>query len=308
MVMLRRPRLRATIRDLALTEPSCDINLINLAAGAPLAAPMRKQRWRPWYWAAAAVLHALVIAFFLLFAWRHQPAEDNQSPPGISVVFDNGGAAQTTAPPAPAHGPTSAAQAPLPAAPPPPPQAQQPQAEVNLNMPATPLATLQSVPQTQPHPQPHPTPRRAAPPPPRKYVVMNNMSYGTPAPPVPQAHRAMNLSLPMSDAQAVNAPELTIKGNIGADWNAALSKWVNEHKYYPEAAAEQGQQGSVKVEFTVDRQGNVTGLHMLSGSGSPFLDQAWMGMFADNRLPPFPPGTKDSHITVDATMHYEIVP
>ncbi|WP_284257511.1 energy transducer TonB [Acidocella aquatica] len=252
-------------------------------------------------------LHVLVIAFFLLFAWRHQPQEDNQSPPGISVVFDNGGAQQTTAPQAPVHGPISQAQAPPPAAPPPPPQTQQPQAEVNLNMPDMPQATVQSAPQSQPRPQPRPTPR-PAPPAPRKYVVMNNMSYGTPSPPMPHAPQALNLSLPMSDAQAVNAPELTIKGNVGADWNAALSKWVNDHKYYPEAAAEQGQQGSVQVEFTVDRKGNVTGLHMLSSSGSPFLDQAWMGMFADNQLPPFPPGTKDSHITVDATMHYEIVP
>ena len=49
------------------------------------------------------------------------------------------------------------------------------------------------------------------------------------------------------------------------------------HKYYPQAAEEQGQQGSVEIEFTVDRKGNVTGLHLLNGSGSPFLDQAWLG-------------------------------
>ena len=125
----------------------------------------------------------------------------------------------------------------------------------------------------QPHPQPKPSPRQ-------KYIVMNNMSYGnpgTPAPPVPHVQQGMNMSLPQSDAEAVNAPELTIKGDIGADWNAELSKWVNEHKYYPQAAEEQGQQGSVEIEFTVDRKGNVTGLHLLNGSGSPFLDQAWLG-------------------------------
>ncbi len=263
------------------------------------------QRWRPWYWAAAVLLHVLAIAFLLLFAWRRQPQEAAQSPPGISVVFDNGGAQQTTAPQAPVHGPSSPAQAPPPAAPPPPQQAQPPQTEVNLNMPDMPQATLQSAPQPQNQPRPV---RRPSPPAPRKYLVMNDMSYGTPAPPVPPAPRGLNLSLPMSDAQAANAPELTVKGDIGADWDAALSKWVNEHKYYPEAAAEQGQQGNVEVEFTVDRKGNVTGLHMLSGSGSPFLDQAWLGLFAENQLPPFPPGTKANHITVDATMHYEIIP
>jgi protein TonB len=136
---------------------------------------------------------------------------------------------------------------------------------------------------------------------------MNGMSYGNPSPPLPNARQAMNLSLPMSDSQAVLAPELAIKGDIGADWDAELTKWVNDHKYYPQAAAEQNQQGNVQIEFTVDRAGNVTGLHLLNGSGSPFLDQAWLGLFQDNTLPAFPPGTKADHVTVDATMHFELI-
>ncbi|WP_298283108.1 energy transducer TonB, partial [Acidocella sp.] len=152
-----------------------------------------------------------------------------------------------------------------------------------------------------------PAPARAAPTP--RYTVMQGMSFGQPSPLMPQPPQphfphAMNFSPPESDAQAVAGPELTIKGNIGADWQAALDKWVNEHKYYPQAAAEQNQQGDVEIEFTVDRQGNITGLHLLSGSGSVFLDQAWLGLFRGAQLPPFPPGTKDGHITVDATMHY----
>jgi protein TonB len=264
-------------------------------------------------WVVAVLLHAALIALALLFARERMPQEE-ESPPGMSVVFENGGQPQAKAPPAPTPGPPAIAEMPPPAAPPPPPppQTAQSQPEVNLNMPPVPFATLQSAPEAppvirmppQPHPQPKPSPRQ-------KYIVMNNMSYGNPgrpAPPVPHVQQGMNMSLPQSDAEAVNAPELTIKGDIGADWNAELSKWVNEHKYYPQAAEEQGQQGSVEIEFTVDRKGNVTGLHLLNGSGSAFLDQAWLGMFAQNRLPPFPPGTKSDHITVDATMHYELIP
>ena len=141
-------------------------------------------------------------------------------------------------------------------------------------------------------------------------MMLNGMSYGntSPAsPPAPNARRGLNLSLPQTEAQAANTPELAIKGEIGADWEAALDRWVEAHKYYPQAAIEQDQQGSVKIEFTVDRAGNVTGLHLLNGSGSPFLDQAWLGLFAQNRLPQFPPGTKSDHITVDATMHFELI-
>ena len=247
---------------------------------------------------------------FLLFCLvvREHPIQESQSPPGVSVVFQHGGQAQTAAPSTPLHGPSSPAQAPSSIPPPPPPQTAQALPEVNLNLPQTPLASLQTAPQPQP-PQPRPQPRpQPNPSPPQKYVVMNNMSYGNPSPPLPNARRALNLSLPQSDAQAVNAPELTIKGDIGADWDAELSKWVNDHKYYPQAAVEQNQQGDVEIEFTVDRAGNVTGLHLLSGSGSPFLDQAWLGLFDGHRLPRFPPGTKARHITVHATMHFELLP
>ncbi len=133
------------------------------------------------------------------------------------------------------------------------------------------------------------------------------MSYGNPDQPAPPSHQALNLSLPQSDAQAVAAQDLTIKGNIGADWKAAFHKWVDEHKYYPDAAVAQGQQGNVQIQFIVDRNGHVTGLHLLGSSGSPFLDQAWLGLFEDAQLPSFPPGTASDNVTIDATMHFELV-
>jgi periplasmic protein TonB len=166
------------------------------------------------------------------------------------------------------------------------------------------------VPEAPPVPQPHPQPRPRPRTPPQRYLVMNNMSYGNaaqPAPPMPQTHRGLSLNLPQSDAEAANASEVTVKGDVGADWQAELSRWVDAHKYYPQAALEQDQQGDVRIEFTVDRQGNVTGLRLLNGSGSTFLDQAWLGLFAQNQLPPFPTGTKADHVTVDATMHFEII-
>jgi len=184
-------------------------------------------------------------------------------------------------------------------------------------MPPMPFADIQSAPTPPPPqptpPQPAPVPRPPPrPTPPQRYTMMNGMSFGTgtsqatPTPPVPRALPGVDFSLPETDAQAATGSDLTVKGDIGADWMAALDKWVNEHKYYPQAALEQDQQGDVQIEFTVDRAGNVTGLRMLSGSGSPFLDQAWMGLFQDNQLPPFPPHTKANTVTVDATMHFEL--
>ncbi len=302
----RRPP--STARRLAITPRATEAPISDaaLTAGARLTPPPQQRRWRPYAWAAAALLHAAVFALFFLAPRPGKPPEA-QSPPGVSVVFDNGGTTATTAPPAPRQGPTSLAQAPPPSAPPPPPQVAQEQPEVNLNLPNTPLAALPK-PTPQPNPQTRPTrhataTHRPAP----KYLVMNNMSLNHPAPPTPFKN-GMNLDLPQSDAQAATAPEVSIKGDVGADWNAELDQWVEEHKYYPDSAAEQGQQGSVEIHFTVDRNGNVTGLHLVSGSGSPFLDQAWLGLFEEAQLPPFPPGTKANTAEIDATMHFELIP
>jgi protein TonB len=290
--------------------------MIELAAGERLAAPIPLRRWRiltqRMAWVAAVLLHVALIAFVLLFA-RHRQLAEQQSPPGVSVVFENGGTSQANAPPEPLRGPNTPAETLPPPPPPPPPQQQTAQTppEVNLNMPDEPFATVQSAPEPQPVPQrrpePHPVQR---PRPPQKYVVMNNMSYGqnTPTPPMPHASQAMNLSLPQSDAQAATASDFSIKGDVGADWDAELTKWVDEHGYYPQAAVEQNQQGTAEVEFTVDRAGHVTGVHLLQSAGSPFLDQAWFRLFAENQLPPFPAGSKSDHVTVDYTVHYILEP
>jgi len=243
----------------------------------------------------------------VLFVRERPPVQEEQSPPGVSVVFENGGSPEATAPPIVRQGPPQQAQAPA-VPPPPPPPTPQAQAEVNLNMPENPLATLPSAPQPQPTPpQPRPHPRPA---PPQRYIVMNDMSYGNPsarAAPAPTHGRGMNLSLPENDTQALTGADFAVRGDAGSDWNAALTKWVSEHAYYPQAAIEQNQQGTAEVEFTVDRNGHVSGLRLLRSANSPFLDQAWELLFSENQLPPFPPDAKDDHVTVDYTVHYQLI-
>ena len=180
-------------------------------------------------------------------------------------------------------------------------------------MPDIPLSTLPNpAPQPKPQATHSPAARPApAPPQPQKYVFLNNMNYGTATPaaaPTPHIQQGMNFSPPMSDAQASTAADFSIKGDAGANWDGELTKWVQEHAYYPQAAAEQGQQGTATVEFTVDRSGHVSGVKLLSSSGSTFLDQAWFQLFAENHLPPFPPGAKSDHVDVRYTVHYQLVP
>ncbi len=290
----RHPRLAIT----SLTEPGA---LPALTRERTLPRPPDAQR--PWFWLAALLLHAAVISLFLI-TFHHRPPPEAQSAPGVSVVFDNGGEQQTIQPKPQIKAPPSIAQAPPPAAPPPPAQSQP---EVNLNIPQMQLAPLpMPMPQAAP-PQPAQNAQRQpthVTRPAQHYTVMNNLSFGHLAPPVPFQKRAMNLDLSAADQDAMNGPEVTVKGDAGADWNAALDQWVEDHKYYPDSAIEQWQQGNVRIHFTVDRAGHVTGLRMTDSSGSPFLDQAWLGLFQGAQLPPFPSNAKDNTVTVDATMHF----
>jgi protein TonB len=296
----RLPRLPV----ITATEPLPPIQTLELAAAERLAPPRPPRRWKPWAWAVAILLHAAVIALFFVSLKRKEPEGNALAPTGIQIVYDAGApaaAAPRVAPiPAPAQTPPSSA--------PPPPQTVQAQPEVNLNIPENAFAQIQQAPQppqAQPVPAPRPAPR---PPRPQKYTVMNGMSFGnsSPTPPMPNAQTGLNLSLPQSNWQSDTQQSVSIQGNIGADWQAGFNKWVYAHLYYPDAAAKQGQQGTVTVQFTAHKDGHVTGLKMTDSSGSPFLDQAWSGIFLNNLLPKFPPGS-DNSINITATVRYMIV-
>ena len=61
-------------------------------------------------------------------------------------------------------------------------------------------------------------------------------------------------------------------GFMGGDANA-FSKWVNERLQYPEIAKENGIQGRVTVQFTIDKDGTVKDVKVLRGVDSS-LDNA----------------------------------
>ncbi len=278
-------------------------------------APSPQRKRRVWIWPAALLLHAAIIALaFVSFVPRPSP---QASQPGISVVFDNGGQQATTAPPAQIQGPITQAETPPPAAPPPPPEAQQSlEPEVNLNMPMDPFAPesppppqqqVQQQQQVQPRHVQNTRPRPRHP----QYQVMNNMSLNGSAPaPAPSftGKPGLNLNLSQSDLNSMISPQIQVQGDIGQDWMDGFNKWVNDHIYYPDEAAKNGDQGTSVIQFTVHRDGSVTGLHLLSSAGSVFLDQAWLGIFKNNNVPAFPPGTKADSIVITGSLQYEIVP
>ena len=281
------------------------------AAGPAQAADIRAHlvptlpdlRRSPEAWGAALLLHVLIIGALLLVRER-PPVESLQDQPSLNLVIQNGGTGQTTtsAPPSQYHDAMQQAEAP-------PQQASSAAAasQDEVQMPPLPLSDL-----PRPRPSHHearrvPTERSIAAQ--HGYVLLNGMSYGNVspvAPPAPPRPHGMNFAVQASNWQSKSSSDFTVKGDPGADWG--LEKWVEEHAYYPQAAAEQGQQGTAVVVFTVDRHGHVTGVKLVSSSHSVFLDQALYQLFADNTLPAFPADAKSDHVQVKFTMHYILVP
>jgi protein TonB len=186
------------------------------------------------------------------------------------------------------------------------------QAEMNLELP--PMPELAPVPLPSPPPLPPAPPQRLA----RRTshsrssalggaMVMNGLSFsGGGGSPSPGFTHGMNLTLPQA-AQPGSQSDLTVQGDVGTNWMAELEQWVNDHKYYPEMAGELNQQGTVVVRFSVNRTGHISKLEMVSPTGYALLDQAWLGLFRDADLPPFPHDATSDTARVTASMHFEII-
>lgn len=159
---------------------------------------------------------------------------------------------------------------------------------------------------------------------PRRRTVRNtpfshpmDLSFsGDPSPPAKRhGHRGgsrgpVNFSLgPLSQNGQINAPYQTrnhIKG-VSSDYGAEVDRWIRAHMFYPEDAAEAGEDGPSSVHVIIDRTGRVKGVRLTNQSGSYALDAATVGMFQSAQLPPVPPDMAGDHFDLDVTINYILI-
>jgi TonB family protein len=60
------------------------------------------------------------------------------------------------------------------------------------------------------------------------------------------------------------------------------------------------------VRFTVQRDGQVVAVQLVSGTGSAILDDAVERMLRGARLPAFPPGMDQAEVTVTVQIRYRL--
>jgi TonB family protein len=281
------------------------------------------QRWLELAVAASLFIHGMILAIVLLA--KHLPTTPPPPPPeqGMEMVFEHGQQSPHAAPhpsrfiEIPRGAETgSVEQRPVPQTPPPQPRAMQ-APQVNLlppEMQAPPLpptahaeptpapsraerqekAHRRSTPQTNPFAH-MALPNFAARPPSHARGLRNSRSFDLSMGPVIEGGQ-------LKDA----VPHIASPGADG-DYMELLSEYVETHKYYPEEAGRNGEQGTATIKALIARDGTVKDVRLEQSSDSRMLDVALLSMFRDKHLPPFPDDMKENEREFTITMTYEIV-
>jgi len=239
----------------------------------------------------SAALHAAILAL-LLFGSTGSPPTEEQTAPNFAVQFVDSGAPS----------PQAATAQPIP--------------EVNLGGSDT---------VAPPPPEDRPAEALPVPPPSRRYgsglhprARSNPFAHVTPFDLTPQQPRSLASggrggSLDLSAGPVIRNGRLQdsvvhVMGSHGmSDYMDALNDFVESHKYYPRAAADNGEEGSAELLVTISRDGTVKSMRLVSSSGSPLLDAAWMSVFRDHRLPAFNDDMRMGELTIPVTLNYHLI-
>ncbi len=283
--------------------------------GQPLARRRRPRRDRmDGRLAGSGIIH-LILLVLLSVTFTHPPGGAPQQAQPVEMMYENPGKSGSIGQPRSAPPPKRMmpAEKPLPDVPPPMPVPPVPAPPVAA-APPLPLPDVQS-PEALPKPlPPAPTHRQTS----RSVSPLSqpmDLSFAQNRPAPRRSTRfgsggAINLSLgPMVQNGHLLTPyasTTSIRG-ISSDYDEELSDWIHAHMYYPQDAAERGEDGPSSVHVVLDRQGHVTSIRLVNSSGSYALDDATQGMFRGATLPPVPPDMSGDTFDIDLTIDYILI-
>ncbi|HFZ1425363.1 energy transducer TonB [Serratia marcescens] len=246
----------------------------------PFAAPGDAMPWRR---CLVLVLALHLLAAALLWPWRDKAEPPWVPPPAVMVVM-------AAAPQAPAE----VKQPPGQRTPPPqvePPAPQEPLPTVKV--PEAVRPNIAVAPKQKKSPKPVkkiPLPRT---PPQEKTIApprIQEQSVGAPPP-------------GRADKAAAPQTRLTPYAQVGEDsWRSRINGRLNRFKRYPKDALRLKRQGVGQVRFTLDRQGHVLAVTLVSSAGLPSLDREIQALV--KRASPLPTPPADAYVndTVELTL------
>jgi|MDTG01.3.fsa_nt_gb protein TonB len=89
-----------------------------------------------------------------------------------------------------------------------------------------------------------------------------------------------------------------------------INRWLAKYQRYPSTAKKEKQEGTVRLTFTIDRQGNVLNHAIKTSSGFPLLDQAALKMIVEaSPLPSMPNNLfpKKESITLVKPIDFKLI-
>lgn len=117
----------------------------------------------------------------------------------------------------------------------------------------------------------------------------------------------LSLGLTVKGGQLQDAvPHISSPGADG-DYIEALAAYVETHKFYPERAAREGEAGTAVIKAVIERSGQVKDVRLVESSGSKWLDLAWLSLFRNKKLAPFPDDMKEAEREFTLSMTYELI-
>lgn len=187
--------------------------------------------------------------------------------------------------------------------------------------PLSPQTLAPELPPLVPLPPPLPAPTPPSPqqqalqrPAPGTFAAPMDLNFGraasrAPAPRGTGSSRAIDFSLgaPKLGPNKSEAFFDIRAANIGADWAQGLAVYWRQHRYYPQQAAQNGEDGTVEIQIVVNRLGRVEAVEVVRRSGSPWLDMAAVGTWRNAQLRPLPAENTDRTITIPLTINYVLI-
>lgn len=192
----------------------------------------------------------------------------------------------TALPPPPSPEPPPDRSPPTPE-PPPPQAATEPEPPPPSPVPTPDLATVPPPPPERiaadqpPPPTPAPTPGKETPP-----VVDLPPQPPSPPPSAPAVAAATTADVATAPSAALGREE-EISPAAVQSWQREMIAQIERHKRFPPDA--KGRSGVVRVAFSVDRAGRLTGVRILGSSGSAELDEAALDLIRRSQPFPTPP-------------------
>jgi periplasmic protein TonB len=112
---------------------------------------------------------------------------------------------------------------------------------------------------------------------------------------------------PTEEKHATAPPQAKTPPTSVVRWQSLLAAHIEHFKRYPAEARSRGDQGTVKVAFTIDHEGHLLASHIVQSSGSTALDEETLAMLTRAQPMPKPPANiLDSELSFMVPVRFNI--